>query len=255
MQLYVEEHGSVGAGSIVFLHGGGLSGRMWQPQWERLSDYHCIVPDLPEQGRSTHVAPFSLDDVAERVAELIAQRAVGGRAHIVGLSLGGAVALHVLRRTPELVDRVVVSGTAAGFGPVLGAISKASAGMYRLFRKDTLVELSIRQFGIPAAHRDMFREDLIHGMMPNFVRNYTDALMGMTLPMETDVPLLVVVGGRETWAAKRAARQLVAEISGARGALAPGVGHVWNLEQPDLFAEMVRSWVEQMPLPTALQPF
>lgn len=255
MNLHVEEYGPAGAESIVFLHGGGLSGRMWQPQWERLAEYHCLVPDLPEQGRSARVAPFSLEDASDRVADVIAERARGGRAHIVGLSLGGAVALTVLRRTPQLVKGVVVSGTAAGFGRTLGAISKASAGLYRLFREDTLVNLSIRQFGIPEEHRDMFREDLIHGMRPDFIRNYTDALMGMSLPTKTETPLLVAVGGRETWAAKRAARKLVAEIPGARGVLVPRVGHVWNLERADLFADMVRATVEQAPLPEGLHPF
>lgn len=255
MKLYVEEYGPAGAETIVFLHGGGLSGRMWQPQVERLAEYHCIVPDLPEQGHSAHVAPFSLDDATERVADVIAERATGGRAHIVGLSLGGAVALTVLRRTPQHVAGVVVSGTTSGFGRTLGAISKGSAGLYRWFREDALVDLSIRQFGIPEEHRDMFREDLIHGMRPDFIRNYTDALMGMSLPTRTKAPLLAAVGGRETWAAKRGARKLVAAVSGARGVLVPGVGHVWNLERPKLFADMVRASVEQASLPEGLLPF
>ena len=74
MQLYVEETGPQDAPGIVFLHGGGLSGRMLQPQVEELSDYHCIVPDLPEQGRNADIAPFSLDDSAWRVADLIRRR-------------------------------------------------------------------------------------------------------------------------------------------------------------------------------------
>lgn len=254
MQLYVNEVGPADAPSIVFLHGGGLSGRMWGPQLDRLSEYHCIVPDLPEQGRSAHIAPFSLDDAAERVAELIKARSSRGRAHVVGLSLGGAVALTALRRSPELVERVVVSGTAAGLGRALGAISKASAGLYRLLKEETLVALSIKQFGIPPQHHGMFREDMLLGMKEDFVRNYTDALMAMRLPTETTAAVLVAVGQRETWAAKQAARKLVTTIPGARGVVAPRAGHVWNLEHPDLFTDMVRAWCEQTPLPPALGP-
>ena len=49
--LYVHEAGDSGAPPIVFLHGGGLSGRMWQPQLATLTDFHCLAPDLPEHGR------------------------------------------------------------------------------------------------------------------------------------------------------------------------------------------------------------
>ncbi len=48
-RLYVKEFGHGQGPSIVFLHGGGLSGRMWQPQIERLPNFHCVVPDLPSK--------------------------------------------------------------------------------------------------------------------------------------------------------------------------------------------------------------
>ena len=39
MSLYVHQAGRADAASIVFLHGLGLSGAMWQPQFQRLPDY------------------------------------------------------------------------------------------------------------------------------------------------------------------------------------------------------------------------
>lgn len=257
-ELYVEEFGDRAAPSVVFLHGGGLSGRMWRPQVDLLSDYHCIVPDLPEQGRSAHVEPFALDDAARRVERLIEERCSSdgarGRTHVVGLSLGGAVALTVLRRRPELVCSVVVSGTAAGMGRVLGAVSKWSAVVYRWLSEETLVRLSTKPFGIPQKYHDMFREDLAVGATEAFVRHTTDALMALQLPTDTDVPVLAAVGERETWFAKQAAKKVAASVPGARGALVPDAGHVWNLEHPELFADMVRAWCEGKPLPSALRP-
>ena len=76
------------APAIVFLHGGPLSSRMWQPQIEQLTDYHLLVPDLPEHGQSRAIPPFALPDAATQVAELIRTKAHAGRAHVVGLSLG-----------------------------------------------------------------------------------------------------------------------------------------------------------------------
>jgi pimeloyl-ACP methyl ester carboxylesterase len=80
------------------------------------------------------------------------------------------------------------------------------------------------------------------------MRNYLD----IEIPTATQSPTLVVVGQRETVLAKRAARTLSRSIPGARGAMIPDCGHVWNLEEPDLFAETVRAWVTDAPLPDRL---
>jgi len=50
MLLSVREAGPTEAPTIVFLHGGGFSRAMWQPQLDRLHEYHCLTPDLPEHG-------------------------------------------------------------------------------------------------------------------------------------------------------------------------------------------------------------
>lgn len=253
-QLYVHEAGPHDAPAIVFLHGGGVSGRMWQPQLERLPNYYCLVPDLSEQGQSVHIAPFTLDGSAQQVAALIRTRCRNRRAHLVGLSLGGAVALTVLRLTPDLVDHVVVSGTAAGIGRVLGTMSKANARLSRYLNMEMLVKVSIKQFGIPPEHQAMFRDDMLRGATEAFILHYTAALMAMRLPTHTTAPTLVAVGQRETWVAKQAARKIVTTVPHARGVVAPQVGHMWSLQNPNLFTNMVRAWCKDRPLPAALQP-
>src|SRR2546421_8161215 len=110
--LYVRQAGPADAPVIVFVHGQGGSGAMWQPQFERLPDYHCLAPDLPEHGNSANSGPFSLKDASRRVAELIRQSTPTGRAHVVGLSMGGAVAVRMLLDAPEVIDHVMVSGAA-----------------------------------------------------------------------------------------------------------------------------------------------
>lgn len=252
--LFTYTAGETTAPAIVFLHGGGLSGRMWQPQLEQLADYYCLAPDLPEQGKSVNEGPFNLDDTARRVVELINERIPSRRAHLVGLSLGGAVALNIMRIAPETVDHVIVSGTAAGLGKVLGAISKSSAVLYRFMKPETLVRVSVKQFGIPEAYQDMFREDILLTSTEAFTWHFTDALMTMQLPCDSTIPTLVVVGEKETIPAKQAAKKLTNCLKQSRGVIVPGVGHVWNLQAPKLFAETVRAWITDSPLPGALRP-
>ena len=253
--LYTLESGRPGAPAIVFLHGGGLSSKQWQPQFERLSgEFHCLAPDLPEQGRSIDIKPFDLDDAARRVAEVIREHVPGGKAHVVGLSLGGAVTLTLLRLAPEVVNRPMVTGTAAVLSRLLGNLSLASLWMVRLYKQDQLANATIKQQGIPDQYRDLLYDDLLKTATESFTRTTIRALMSMQLPTAYAGPLLVCVGGKETPTARQAAQKLVDVLPNSRGVIAPGLKHVWNLQQPDLFSDTVRAWVMEHPLPAALQP-
>jgi pimeloyl-ACP methyl ester carboxylesterase len=254
--LYVRETGvaSTSTPSIVFLHGGGLSSHMWEPQFERLSDFHCLAPDLPEQGKSAHIRPFILEDAARRIVAIINERVPSKRSHVVGLSLGGAVALTMLRIAPECVDHMIVSGTSAGMGKALGWLLIAGGVMYRFMSPQALLKAAYRQFAIPPQYEELVRDDLLLSMNEVFNTHTAQALMDLKPPTAVTAPILVAVGEKETFVAKSDARKLVGAIQGARGIIVPGVGHVWNLQAPDLFADMVRTWSNDKPLPDLFVP-
>jgi pimeloyl-ACP methyl ester carboxylesterase len=111
--VYVHESGTPDRPAIVFVHGGGPSGRMWRFHQDRLAArFHCLAPDLPGFGRSNRLEPLSLSETADLVAALIEARVPARRAHVVGLSYGGSVVLALLERHPDHVDRAVVDGAA-----------------------------------------------------------------------------------------------------------------------------------------------
>lgn len=247
---YIKTAGDPQNPAIVFLHGGGLSSHQWQPQMAGLSDrFYCLAPDLPEQGQSVSLSPFTLADAAERVIALIRTLAAR-KAHVVGLSLGGAVALEVARRAPEAVDHLVVSGTAAGLSRWMAQLSVASAYLYRFFKPESLVTMSFNQFKIPDSYRPSLHDDLLKGFSVDFTRHFTEALTQIQIP--TQAKALVMVGEKETVVAKRDARTLAKRIGGARGVVAPKVGHVWNLETADLFTATVAAFVTDSALPAEL---
>lgn len=247
MELHVHESGDKTAPAIVFLHGSPLSGRMWQPQLAALSEFHCLAPDLPGHGESAGIFPFTVPDAAERIAELIREAAPDGRAHIVGLSFGGVVAQRLMIAHPEVVDHVILSGTAPRLSKLLVAIESLNEPIMRLLPPEWLAALVSWQFGIPAESRVLLRDDFRQFQPRVFMqvlRSYTE----IEIPTNTYSPTLVTVGQEETYFAKRAARELVSAISGAKGVMVPGAGHVWNMQKPDLFNSMVRAWVTDKPL-------
>ncbi len=94
---------------LVFLHAGALTRKMWQPQTDELSKaFRIIALDLPGHGALAQQA-FSLKMAVEEVAQII-KKEVQGQALVIGLSLGGFVALALVREYPELVAGLVLSG-------------------------------------------------------------------------------------------------------------------------------------------------
>ena len=73
--LYTSVHGDPSHPTILFLHGGGGAGWMWQPQVEALKeDYYLLVPDLPEHGRSASIKPFTISGSADSLQSLSVRR-------------------------------------------------------------------------------------------------------------------------------------------------------------------------------------
>src|SRR5262245_24981491 len=90
--MHVHESGPWGAPSVVFLHGTGANADMWAHHAEYFAACHCLIPQFPGFGQSATKPWFSLDAVVDDVAALIERRA-GGRAHVVGISLGGVITM------------------------------------------------------------------------------------------------------------------------------------------------------------------
>lgn len=104
-----EVDGLADAPPIVLLHGAILSRTMWRPLTTLLRDrYRCISLDLPGHGTQAG-EPFTMDAAVARVTETI-DREAGGRAVLIGLSLGGYVAMAVAATSPERVRGLVVAG-------------------------------------------------------------------------------------------------------------------------------------------------
>ncbi len=246
--LYTYENGPEDGPAIVFLHAGGLSSKSWLPVIERLPEFHCLAPDLPEQGQSKAI-PYSINGSAQEVAEIIRQRLPGQKAHLVALSLGGPVALTLLRITPELIDHVLLSGSSGHFSRWLSEVGKASIWMYRLYKPDYLIRQTIHQHGIPEEYADLVRDDIAQSLSPDFMRRYMTDLSTWELPEQIESPLLIVVGEQEMKAARSIARGYLKRYPTAQGVLAPNARHAWSLQYPDLFASLVRAWVSDQPIP------
>jgi pimeloyl-ACP methyl ester carboxylesterase len=257
MPLHVAEYGPADAPTIVFLHGGGVGGWSWRPQIEAFkSDYHLLVPDLPEHGRSLDAAPFSMTDAAARMAELIHKRGHGGHAHIAGLSLGAQVGVALLAVAGRLVDRALLTGTLVR--PIPGAsLMRPTLWLYAPFKNiPYLIRLNRQSLGVPDDYSAEFAEDTRRATT-RALASILKANMGFRVPpglTRLKTPTLVLVGEKEPSLMRRSARQLAASMAGASAYLVRGMIHNWPLASPELFNRTLQSWLSEQPLPAELVP-
>jgi pimeloyl-ACP methyl ester carboxylesterase len=255
MSLYVSETGTLGAPSIMFLHGVGTSGWMWEKQTAALDDFHCLNVDLPGHGKSHHLAWVSLADTADQLGAIIQTRATNGRAHLVGLSLGGYLALVLLERHANVVDHVVISGVTAAPWPNRMFL-KAQIWLFTtLMKRRRLVSLQARALRLSPDSQADFSENLL-AMSADTYRLIAQEAAAYQVPdllQFVSVPTLITAGGRESKIITQSVEMIPRLMPNAQGRIAPGLGHGWNVQAPELFNAMVRAWITNAPLPAALQ--
>lgn len=259
MNLHMTERGAAGAPTIVFLHGLGVSSWMWTEQIEALSDeYHCLAIDLPGSGESYQSEWRSFADSAAQVATIIRERAQSGRAHVVGLSLGGYTALHLLRNHPQVVETMIVSGVTTQPFPNPRRWKLIIRLLPFLLHIDPVLALAGRMMQLPPEARLLYKRDSKRVSAQTFHRVYHELLrlslreMFIQPPAQ---PLLAVAGDREAGLIKHGLTEFHA-VNGSgcvQTALVKAAHHGWNGEHPQVFTDMLRAWMTRQPLPPELQ--
>lgn len=113
--------------TVVLLGSLGSTRAMWDPQVAALSAaYEVIAIDLRGHGESpTPAGPYKIDELAGDVLALL-DRLGRGAVHLVGLSLGGAVAQWLAAHAPTRVRSLTLLCTAAKFGAAQGWLDRAA---------------------------------------------------------------------------------------------------------------------------------
>jgi pimeloyl-ACP methyl ester carboxylesterase len=236
---YPDEYGPRTGETMIFLHGGNMGGWMWGGQVELLPGRHLLTPDLPGYGQRGSTVWPGLVAAADDTARTIRERAVGGRAHVVGMSLGGHVALHLLQRHPELVRSCSVTGVAAvGLGP---AEERAIRLTVPLWHRRWFWNLQSYAFRIPGESRRDF-VDYASGPSPLTNQRMFAELAAGSMPQGRigyDGPFLATAGEREARSVEQAFPALKAALPQTQTWIAPMMHHPWNAEDPELFTRMV----------------
>jgi len=246
---------TTGAGPVVvLLHGGtGSSETYWAGQTQELSrDFTLILMDHRGFGKSDTVGEFSIEACAADVLAVLDERDVD-QADLVGLSLGGAIAMQTALLAPSRVRRLVLADT----------FSRVATERFRRFIDYALIG-ALRHGGIGLmsdinlifAHGEQYlfdhAKDLRHAeetWSQQQVDRYVQALERIR---DWDIderladiiaPSLIVWGSDDIEVPRVYAERLANALPNALLTVIAGAGHKSCTDQPDMFNKLVRTFL------------
>jgi 3-oxoadipate enol-lactonase len=259
IRLYYEWHGAEDGVPVVLAMGLGGDSTAWPFQLAALSPRHrVLVFDNRGAGQSDAPdAPYTTRGMAEDLLGLLDTLGVG-RAHLLGLSLGGAIAqeaaLAALGRFTSLQLHATWGGPHPYFQALVGAVRAARVQLDReafyralsvwLFtpacfaRQPELVEMLVQR----ATHHP-------HPMALHAYLRQTEAVLGHDTRDRVHLircPTLVAVGSQDLITPPLMAAELAGRIPGARFHALPDVGHGAIWEAPEAFNRLCLDFLDEV---------
>lgn len=238
--------------AIVLIHGHPFNRTMWAPQLDGLAgDFRLVAPDLPGYGDSPpRGEKIAMGELAGAVLELIDEIGIE-RATVVGLSMGGLVAMELGLRHPERVDGVVLAATTAA--PVTPEEAQRRRETAADIERDGMLahvlEMAGHLFGVEARRDPALLTTVFAMMIHTPPAGPAAALRGRaerpdyaTWLGDLKVPALVIAGDEDGYSTPAITDQLVASLPDPEVLRLAGVGHLPNLEEPARFNAALRAF-------------
>lgn len=246
-RMHYEDHGH--GQPVVFLHGFSLDSRMWDGQRRFFKDYRVIAPDMRFHGRSAapEDSAFDLAEAAADVRGLLDHLKIG-RAHLVGLSMGGGYALETAVRYPDRVASLtLVAPSIQGIKAPPEAMAAFMKGIQAYpkegaagFRRAWLADPLFAQVNAkPALRKELeamvaaYNVDALFRVMKG--GKGPPPASQLEHLSEVKAPTLVMLGGLDQPHIVQGGEAAAKGIPGARKIVYPDAGHMINMEQPEKF--------------------
>lgn len=244
---------------LLLIHAGIADSRMWDEQFpEFAAHYRTVRYDLRGFGQSLFPSgPFAnYEDPAALLTALGSEKA-----HVVGISFGGKIALDFALAHPEMVTSLVLVATSVG-----GVRSSEMVQQYFAEEEAALergdeegaIELNLRMWvdgprRAPEQVNPLVRRRVHDMLAPVIAAPLPDGADEIVLEPpaitrlnEIRVPTLLVVGDHDIPDKLTLTQQLADQIIGAQQVIIPGVAHMVNMEQPEEFTRVVLKFLSEL---------
>lgn len=240
---------------LIFIHGGQMDRRIWNPQIVPFAErFRVIRYDVRGYGSSPAPrAPYS--DVQDLLAVMEAAKVE--QAHIVGLSLGGRIAIDFALAHPDRVLTLSLSGPGLSGWPWQQSFDAATLRLKEAIKaKDgkRIVEAWLQHdsmrpaMGIPALAPTLRRmvEENVPAWTIDESLNRDHALRALDHLQELRTPTFLIVGDQDLPEIQMICRRVASLARLARRMVLPQAGHILNMEKPEEFNRAVLSFIDSV---------
>jgi pimeloyl-ACP methyl ester carboxylesterase len=260
--FFVVEAGDRNRMPVVFLHGFPFSHEMWKPQLDVVGgQFRAIAYDLRGHGRSfTGDGQFTIEGHVDDLIDLLDALAIT-QTVIVGLSMGGYVALRALERNPDRFRAAVLCDTRSEADGNEGKLKRFTA-MAAVKRTGSAVFADSFVKNVFAAETFTRNPEAVECIRTIIRRTSELSIAGtlVALASRTDtieslsgitIPTLILVGELDVTTPPEASRAMHARIRRSELHVIPGAAHMSNMENPGIFNSHLMSFLKRLPSLTA----
>ncbi len=253
-EMYYEDHGK--GAPLLILNGIFMSCASWTaflPAIEKTN--RLLLLDLLDQGKSGKMQREYTQDVqVEAVAAFLRHLGLE-KAHVMGISYGGEVAMKLAARYPALIDKLILSNTAAYTSPWLKDIGHAWEYAFKSYDGHQFFKTCIPMVYSPKFYEENYawasaREEVF---VKAFGRDVYDAFARLTRSAEQHdareelgsitAPTLVISSQHDYITPPHQQEALVRSIPGAAYVMVPDAGHALMYEKPAAFIALVLGFI------------
>jgi pimeloyl-ACP methyl ester carboxylesterase len=243
--------------TVLLIHGYPLSRQMWKPQVRELGqNARFIAPDLRGFGDSQATPGiYTMESLAEDCIAFLDCLGISDQVIVCGLSMGGYIAFALYRKYPHRVQGLILSDTRAAADSPEAKINRDKAillaekeGAEAIARSMLPKMLASNTYSARPDLVEQVRGIMLSASVPGIIgvlagmRDRTDST---PLLSQIDVPTMLIFGEEDQFTPQSEVEMMRGSIHDVRLHWIPGAGHLPNLEQPEIYNNLIKDYLSE----------
>jgi len=222
---------------IVLIHGWGMSGKIWE-EFSKLMKYKnkLYIIDLPGMGKSQIIKPYKIDNLIDKIHELIPERVT-----IIGWSLGGQIAMKYCLKYPKNVKNLVCISSTPCFIRKLGWEYGISINFFSKFKNNLLNnwKKTLKSFFLLQIKEDKESKNILKKLENDFMGQQLPTKEGLEKSLEIlaeidmrnevkniNIPALIITGKLDYISNYKASIWMQSQIKESKIFIFDSAGHI-----------------------------